>query len=108
MRQGFLASTIAVLLMTMLLLTGAHAYEFWWPVSGRVSGQWGEDRGDHLHAGVDIAASSGTPIHAACKGQIVYRGWYSGYGSTIDIQHVGGYVTPGSSTHLTLPTNHSV
>jgi murein DD-endopeptidase MepM/ murein hydrolase activator NlpD len=39
------------------------------------------------HQGVDYAAPTGTPIHAAGDGTIVFRGWKSGYGNFVIIQH---------------------
>ena len=39
------------------------------------------------HQGVDFAAPSGTPIHAAGNGKIAFRGWQSGYGNVVIIQH---------------------
>jgi len=39
------------------------------------------------HKGVDYAAPSGTPIRAAGDGKIVFRGWKSGYGNFVMIQH---------------------
>ncbi|MGH8159690.1 MAG: OapA family protein [Rhodanobacter sp.] len=39
------------------------------------------------HKGVDYAAPSGTPIHAAGDGVIKYRGWENGYGNFVIIQH---------------------
>ncbi len=39
------------------------------------------------HKGVDYAAPTGTPIRAAGDGKIVFRGWKSGYGNFIMIQH---------------------
>lgn len=39
------------------------------------------------HQGVDYAAPTGTPIHAAGDGRIVFRGWKSGYGNFVIIQH---------------------
>jgi murein DD-endopeptidase MepM/ murein hydrolase activator NlpD len=39
------------------------------------------------HKGVDYAAPSGTPIHAAGDGVIKYHGWERGYGNFVVIQH---------------------
>jgi len=91
--RKYLTVTLLSVVLTVLSLGMSFAYEFWWPTSGWISSIWGEDRGDHYHSGIDIAANSGTPIYAACKGTIVYRGWYSGYGYCIDIKHEGNWVT---------------
>ena len=41
-----------------------------------------------LHAGIDFAASCGTPVHAAADGDVVMAGWNSGgYGNRIVIDH---------------------
>jgi len=39
------------------------------------------------HKGVDYAAPTGTPIRAAGDGKITYRGWMSGYGNFVIVQH---------------------
>ena len=39
------------------------------------------------HKGVDYAAPTGTPIHAAGDGVIQFRGWKNGYGNFVVIQH---------------------
>ncbi|MEO9078229.1 MAG: peptidoglycan DD-metalloendopeptidase family protein [Rhodanobacter sp.] len=39
------------------------------------------------HKGVDYAAPSGTPIHAAGDGVIKYHAWENGYGNFVVIQH---------------------
>jgi len=39
------------------------------------------------HKGVDYAAPSGTPIHAAGDGVIKFRGWMRGFGNFVLIQH---------------------
>lgn len=44
------------------------------------------------HKGVDYAAPTGTPVKAAGEGKITFRGWKSGYGNTVIVQH-GGKVT---------------
>lgn len=45
------------------------------------------------HKGVDYAAPTGTPIHAAGDGVIKYRGWMNGYGNFVVIQHSGAIST---------------
>ena len=45
------------------------------------------------HEGIDVTAPAGTPILAAAKGKVVYAGWRSGYGNTIEVDHGFGYLT---------------
>lgn len=45
------------------------------------------------HKGVDYAAPTGTPIHAAGDGVIAYRGWEHGFGNFVLIKHDGKYST---------------
>jgi murein DD-endopeptidase MepM/ murein hydrolase activator NlpD len=45
------------------------------------------------HRGVDFAAPTGTPIHAAGSGRIKFIGWQHGYGKMIRITHEGGFET---------------
>ena len=40
-----------------------------------------------MHKGVDFAASTGTPIHAAGSGTVQFVGWKSGYGRFVLIKH---------------------
>ena len=47
----------------------------------------------NFHSGIDIAASSGTPVFAAGKGVIVANGYNEVYGKYIIIQHPGLYHT---------------
>ena len=61
-----------------------------WPVNGPITGVFGEQRPGHLHAGIDIAAAEGTPIHAADSGRVVLMqgtGASGGYGNYTCIQH---------------------
>lgn len=45
------------------------------------------------HRGVDYAAPTGTPVKATGDGKVLFRGWKSGYGNVIEIQHGQRYVT---------------
>jgi murein DD-endopeptidase MepM/ murein hydrolase activator NlpD len=57
-----------------------------WPVNGPVVSPFGM-RWGRLHAGVDIAVPSGTPIRAADSGRVALMGWVGGYGNYTCIQH---------------------
>jgi peptidoglycan DL-endopeptidase CwlO len=59
-----------------------------WPVNGPVVSPFGM-RWGRLHAGIDIAVGSGTPIRAADSGRVVLMGWVGGYGNYTCIQHTG-------------------
>ena len=63
-----------------------------WPVSGTVTSPFGM-RWGRLHAGIDIAVPSGTPIRAAKSGSIVLAAPTSGYGNYTCIDHGGGLST---------------
>lgn len=45
------------------------------------------------HKGLDIAAPTGTPIHASEAGIVTYSGWMNGYGNLLIVQHSAGYET---------------
>jgi murein DD-endopeptidase MepM/ murein hydrolase activator NlpD len=69
-----------------------------WPVNGHLLSKYG-DRQDPfsgegaIHAGVDISAVTGTPVHAAADG-IVYQAEYAGhYGKMVVIEHGNGMTT---------------
>jgi murein DD-endopeptidase MepM/ murein hydrolase activator NlpD len=46
-----------------------------------------------LHAGVDLAAPTGTPVIASRGGTVTFVGWMSGYGQTVMVYHGGGVAT---------------
>jgi murein DD-endopeptidase MepM/ murein hydrolase activator NlpD len=57
---------------------------------------FGENRGDHIHAGVDIGARSGEAhpdIHPSAGGIVIFSGQKSGYGNTVMIGHADGTFT---------------
>jgi murein DD-endopeptidase MepM/ murein hydrolase activator NlpD len=73
--------------------TGApSAAGFIWPVSGTVVSGYGM-RWGRLHEGIDITASSGTPIWAAAAGTVIHAGWLGGYGNLVVIDHGNGLAT---------------
>ena len=63
-----------------------------WPVNGPVVSPFGM-RWGRLHAGIDIAVPSGTPIRAADSGTVVLLGSVSGYGNYTCVQHGGSLST---------------
>ncbi|MDQ3461995.1 MAG: peptidoglycan DD-metalloendopeptidase family protein [Actinomycetota bacterium] len=63
-----------------------------WPTAGSVTSEFGS-RWGRLHAGIDIAASTGTPIYAAQAGTVIFAGVQSGYGNVVIISHDGGLST---------------
>jgi murein DD-endopeptidase MepM/ murein hydrolase activator NlpD len=63
-----------------------------WPVNGPIVSPFGM-RWGRLHAGVDIAVPSGTPVHASKSGRVLIAGWVSGYGNYTCIGHGGGLST---------------
>ncbi len=62
------------------------------PVRGVFTSPFGF-RWGRLHAGVDIGAPNGTPIHAADSGRVVLLGWTGGYGNYTCIQHTSSMST---------------
>lgn len=66
-----------------------------WPLHGRITSYFGRRSlglgTSNFHRGIDVAAPSGTPVHAARSGTVVFSGWStSGYGYLIRIRHMGG------------------
>lgn len=69
-----------------------HSVGLIWPLHGTVTSEYGPRWGG-FHPGIDIADPTGTPIHAAKGGQVIYAGWEGGYGNFVLIDHGGGIVT---------------
>jgi len=60
-----------------------------WPIHGPITSHFGYRQlrvdGSNFHTGLDIAANSGTPIHAAVGGRVTLAGWDGGYGLLVVI-----------------------
>jgi murein DD-endopeptidase MepM/ murein hydrolase activator NlpD len=59
-----------------------------WPLdAGIVSSEYGQ-RWGRLHKGIDIAAETGEPVHAAAEGNVIYAGdGLRGYGNVVILRH---------------------
>ena len=71
---------------------------FIWPVTGRITSPYGMrndpfGRGRLFHNGIDIGASSGTPIRAAMSGRVLSTAYNEVYGNFVVITHHSGYRT---------------
>jgi murein DD-endopeptidase MepM/ murein hydrolase activator NlpD len=70
-----------------------------WPIVGRITSSFGErtdpfagDEGE-FHRGIDIAAPSGTAIHATGDAVVATAGWGTGYGREVVLDHGRGITT---------------
>ncbi|MGO8720266.1 MAG: M23 family metallopeptidase [Acidobacteriaceae bacterium] len=70
-----------------------------WPVAGRITSSFGErtdpldsDEGE-FHSGIDIAAPTGTAIHATGDAVVASAGWGTGYGREVVLNHGHGITT---------------
>ncbi len=59
---------------------------------GRVSSRYGMRNG-RMHKGLDIAASTGTPINASDGGKVTFAGYRGAYGYLVEIDHENGFKT---------------
>lgn len=72
--------------------------KFIWPLQGRITSRYGNRRSPfsrrmQFHTGLDIANSYGTPIKAADGGEVIFSGWWGGYGKAVIIDHGKGFST---------------
>lgn len=63
------------------------------PVSGPITGRFGDARVGHRHEGVDFGVPVGTPVKAARAATVKYAGPASGYGLLVTLDHGGGTET---------------
>jgi murein DD-endopeptidase MepM/ murein hydrolase activator NlpD len=76
---------------------GESSQGFIWPVNGPVTSPFCEQRAwESCHPGIDIGIPSGTPIHAAANGVVIFtqsEAESGGYGNYTCIDHGGGIST---------------
>ena len=79
--------------------------ELMWPVNGRITLRFGAPhRLQGKHTGIDIAAPYGSPIVAADSGEIIFAGWWDGYGKAVVIDHGRGKATVYAHMSRIYPT----
>jgi murein hydrolase activator len=69
-----------------------------WPAVGKVVGEYGAQIHPRFgtktfRSGIDIDVAEGTNISAVYGGQVLYTGWFRGYGNMIIVDHGGDYYT---------------
>lgn len=75
--------------------------EFIWPVQGEIVSPFGIHDGLR-YEGIDIAAPLGTPVRAACDGEVVYEGRLKGYGNLLILKHEDHFKTVYAYNHVNL------
>jgi murein DD-endopeptidase MepM/ murein hydrolase activator NlpD len=68
--------------------------EFLWPIErvNNISSILGL-RGGKFHTGMDIPAERGTPVRASMEGRVVFSGYLSGFGNSLEIEHRNNFIT---------------
>ena len=67
---------------------------FAWPINGTIASAYGNKPGGLHNDGINIAATRGTPVHAAAGGEVVYAGDdLKGFGNLILLRHPDKWVT---------------
>ena len=68
------------------------------PVEGRISSPYGKRKHpmngtEEFHTGLDISASSGSPVRATADGIVSFSGWSGGNGYLVILEHGHGFST---------------
>lgn len=68
------------------------------PIEGRVTSEFGQrenprEGGSEFHSGIDLAASTGSPVKATANGVVSFAGWSGGNGNLVVVEHGFGYST---------------
>jgi septal ring factor EnvC (AmiA/AmiB activator) len=71
---------------------GGGGGSYVWPICAPVTSEYGPRWGT-IHRGIDLGASTGTPIGASAAGRVIFAGWQGGYGNLVVIDHGNGVAT---------------
>jgi murein DD-endopeptidase MepM/ murein hydrolase activator NlpD len=68
------------------------------PVSGEISSHYGRREhprtgGYDFHTGLDVSATSGSPVRATADGIVSFSGWNGGSGNLVVLEHGHGFST---------------
>lgn len=84
------SASISTLFTAPSISAPSAAVNGWvWPTDWRVITQYYGWR----HTGIDIDGDYTTSSYASRDGVVIYSGWRSGYGLTVEVDHGDGYVT---------------
>jgi murein DD-endopeptidase MepM/ murein hydrolase activator NlpD len=96
-----LRSALVVLLASLVVAPAASArldsaarLQMVWPASGTVTARFGEWRGSHRHAGIDIGMLRTLQLRAVTAGVVKKTGYaagYDGYGKVVVLDLPGPY-----------------
>jgi murein DD-endopeptidase MepM/ murein hydrolase activator NlpD len=96
-----LRSALVVLLASLVVAPPASArlddtarLQMVWPASGTVTARFGEWRGNHRHAGIDIGLLTTLRLRAVAAGVVQKAGYapgYEGYGNIVVVDLPGPY-----------------
>ena len=65
-----------------------------WPIKGKVLHRFGTSRSSQVKwKGIAIAANEGEKVLAVAAGQVLFAGYFKGYGMVIAIDHSDNYIT---------------
>ena len=72
--------------------------KFDWPLRAQMASPYGYRihpilKRKILHAGIDLAAPTGTAVKAPAAGECIYDGWLRGYGRVVVLNHGRGFST---------------
>jgi septal ring factor EnvC (AmiA/AmiB activator) len=75
---------------------GAQKGRLTLPVKGEISGRFGKQKHPEFNSytvsnGISISAPTGSQIHAVYEGQVIYAGYFKGYGNMVIIDHGGAF-----------------
>jgi murein DD-endopeptidase MepM/ murein hydrolase activator NlpD len=97
----FLRSAVAVLVTFLVVAPAASArpdagvrLQMAWPANGTVTARFGEWRGSHRHAGIDIGMLRSLQLRSVLAGTVEQTGYasgYEGYGNVVVLDLPGPY-----------------